>query len=215
MGSIQSGGNWDFDFGESVPPIEIPMVWHWKQLHTLAPWHWKRLLGRPNCHFQLRPCGINLIRLDGCLAFDDRKVKSEGWKRENPPATDTCVVFFLWCSYYQENPGGEDEFYLEYAPRMDNDTMTPTTHSSAWRTRKTVKIETYSLKLWIQSLARLNPPTPLTFKIQRGPKVHSFFFPPYHLPAQSSSRASWPIGTSIWAKLTKLMIAGWRTWERV
>ena len=146
-----------------------------------TPWHWKRLLGCPNCHFQLRPCGINLIRLDGCLAG---------------------------------KPWFSDEFYLEYAPRMDHETMTRTTNSSAWRTRKTAKIETYSLKLWIQSLVKIEP-TPLTFKIQRGPNVHSFFFPPYHLPAQSSSRASWPVGTSIWAKLTKLMIAGWRAWERV
>ena len=53
-----------------------------------------------------------------------------------------------------------------------------------WRTRKTAKIETYSLKLWIQSRAKLNPPTPLTFKIQRGPKVHSFFLPA--LPSSSS-----------------------------
>ena len=81
----------------------------------------------------------------------------DGFFGKSPSNWHLCFLF-LWCSYYQGNPGGEDEFYLEYAPRMDNDTMTPTTHSLAWRTRKTAKIETYSLKLWIQSLVKLNPP---------------------------------------------------------
>lgn len=196
MGSIQSGGNWDFDFGESVSP-------HLSTSYLGTSW----LLGRPNCHFQLRPCGINLIRLDGCLASDDH---GEEWRmvRENPPATDTCVFFFCGVAIIRETQVVRMNFIwsmpLEW---IMTPWHLPPIHQ-LWGTRKTVKIATYSLKLWVQSRAKLKfkivqsvtgkiGPPRLLSHFNVGQMFTHFFFPPYHLPAQSSSQASWPIGTIV------------------